>query len=248
MALYFLALYKQPTMPDSVNVHLRLTIDGTEVEAAVPVPAGRSPRRVLLPVLRGLTDTVVRIAEQAAGGGGGVSCRKGCDSCCRQMVPISATEAYGLAETMGGMDPQAAAEVMERFDVACERLEEAGLLGRLERRAELSAAELQQLDRDYFAAGVGCPFLVDHACSIHAERPLACREFLVTSPAEFCANPTGDRVRQVELGAKVSVALASREEQGWLPLVLARHFVARYPEKATVAVPAEELQGILRAL
>jgi Fe-S-cluster containining protein len=231
-------------MSENVTVHLRLMIDGVEVEPGVAVPAGRSPRRVLLPVLRGLTDTVVRIAER----GVTVSCRKGCDACCRQMVPISATEAYGLAETIERMEPQEAAGVMERFDVACERLEELGLLGRLERRGELSESELKALDRDYFAAGVECPFLVDHACSIHAERPLACREFLVTSAAENCARPGDGGVEQVVLGAKVSVALLSQEERGWLPLVLARGFMARYPEKATVGAPAEGLQAILRAL
>jgi Fe-S-cluster containining protein len=34
-----------------------------------------------------------------------------------------------------------------------------------------------------------CPFLEDESCSIHPDRPLVCREYLVTSPAELCAGP-----------------------------------------------------------
>jgi len=200
---------------------------------------------MLLPILQNLTDTVVQIAEQSAPGT--VSCRKGCDACCRQMVPISAAEAHGLAATIDALPPQHAAAIQERFDVACESLEDAGLMPRLLNRKALSAEELQQLDRDYFAAGIACPFLEDHACSIHAVRPLACREFLVTSPAQHCRNPTADKVVQLPLPAKVSVALWGREDQGWLPLLLARGFVAKYPEKP-VANPAAELQAILQAL
>ncbi len=43
--------------------------------------------------------------------------------------------------------------------------------------------------RRYFHLGIACPFLEDESCSIHADRPISCREYLVTSPAVNCADP-----------------------------------------------------------
>src|ERR1035437_3626270 len=103
-------------MSQSINVHLKLMVDGVEIEAAVPVPAHPSPRRVLLPILQGLADTVVRIAQESAARQ--VSCSKGCDACCRQMVPISPTEAYALGVLIDSLPPDRAAAILARFEEA----------------------------------------------------------------------------------------------------------------------------------
>lgn len=234
-------------MPKSQNVLIKLTVDGVEIEGAVELPVGQIPRQVLLPVLQRLTDAVVDIAQQQAEATGEkVSCRKGCDACCRQMVPIAPSEAFGLAEYLDSLPAAVAVPILERFDLAVEALQDKGLLESLKHRERLSEAELHALDRAYFAAQVACPFLVDKACSIHAVRPLACREFLVSSPAEFCRQPEGDKVRQVAVGAKLSRALMEREGD-WVPLVLARRYVAKNrPEHVKDAKAA--LSGMLKSL
>ncbi|MCL2648049.1 MAG: YkgJ family cysteine cluster protein [Phycisphaerales bacterium] len=227
------------------TLHLKLTIDGYEVEAAVEVPEQPSPRRLLLPILQRLADTVVHIAEQSCAAK--VSCRKGCDACCRQMVPISPTEAYALAALMERVPPRRVAAILEGFDRGRERLADVGLLGRLQDRQVLTSDQQRQLDRDYFAADVACPFLEDCACGIYPDRPLACREFLVTSPAEHCQHPTADKVTQLPLSAKVSLALIA-QDQNWLPLILARDFVSTHPELISAESPAQSLQQILSVL
>ena len=227
------------------TLHLKLTIDGHEVEAAVEVPERPGPRRLLLPILQQLTDTVVQIAERSSSSK--VSCRKGCDACCRQMVPISPTEAYALAALMETLPPRRVAAILERFDRAREKLAELELLDRLRDRHTLTLTQQQQLDRDYFAARVACPFLENRACGIHPDRPLACREFLVTSSAGHCRRPTADKVAQLPLSAKVSLAL-SDQDKDWLPLVLARDFVNAHPEPISSETPAQSLQQILIAL
>jgi len=231
------------------NVLVKLTVEGVGIEGAVELPAGRSPRRELLPALRRSTDTIVGIAqERVESAGEQVSCRKGCDACCRQMVPLAPAEVFALAAYLDGLAPAKAAAVLERFDQAVEALEEKGLAEALRNRQGLSAAEMQALDRAYFAAQIACPFLEDRACSIHEVRPLVCREYGVTSAAEFCVQPEGDKVRQVVLGARVSQALMqSQRGAEWVPLVLAREFAARHRETIT-ASPAEALRGILKRL
>jgi Fe-S-cluster containining protein len=230
------------------TLRIKLTIAGCEVEAAVSVPTVPAPRQGLLPILRNLTDTIVTIAEQQAQADGrSVSCRKGCDACCRQMVPISPAEAHGLAEAVGGLSPELQSRILKRFERAEDQLARAGLLPRLETRHALSPAEQHQLDVDYFRAEIPCPFLEHRACTIHAVRPLACREYLVTSPAENCRNPTADQVRELALPAKVSTALASEDTAAWLPLTLARRFLAANPIAEAVDARAT-LNAILAAL
>jgi Fe-S-cluster containining protein len=79
---------------------------------------------------------------------------------------------------------------------------------------------------DYFHAGVACPFLVNESCGIYPIRPMKCREYLVTSPAENCAAPTAETIRMVELPTTFSKHLfhfgrnPAAEGPKWLPLVL----------------------------
>jgi len=60
---------------------------------------------------------------------------------------------------------------------------------------------------EYFYEGVACPFLEEESCSIHPDRPLSCREYLVTSPAEYCSRPTAETIRQMRIQLKPSIAV-----------------------------------------
>jgi hypothetical protein len=61
---------------------------------------------------------------------------------------------------------------------------------------------------------------------------MACREYLVTSPAEECARPTPEGVRVVRLAAHAWSALAAAEaapgarSTPWVPLPFAPEWVA----------------------
>jgi hypothetical protein len=90
------------------------------------------------------------------------------------------------------------------------------------------------LGLDYFRIGVPCPFLEDESCSIHKERPIACREYLVTSPAEFCAKQEPGKVKGVPIPADVShsVRAADRGSSpvGWVPLLMSLDWAKNNPE------------------
>jgi Fe-S-cluster containining protein len=236
-------------MTTTQNIHIQLTIDGHSIEAAVPLPTTPSPRRLLLPTLQNLTNTIVTLAEQSAAlKNETVSCKKGCDACCRQMVPISPPEAHALAYLLEAMDPPTAQKILNKFDAAITQLEDAKLLELLQARHTLTPDQLKQLDILYFAAQIPCPFLEDHACSIHANRPLACREFIVSSHPKHCSTPGSGKVRQIPLPAKVSLALAKTDPTPWLPLPLARHFVSANKERTPKDLPESQLKKILNAL
>jgi hypothetical protein len=102
----------------------------------------------------------------------------------------------------------------------------------------------------YFRLGIPCPFLERESCSIHADRPLACREYLVTSAAENCASPTRDTVECVPMPVRLSGALgrlassAVAEETAWVPLVLAPEWAESHPD-ASPARPGPEWVSLL---
>ncbi|HUO06913.1 MAG TPA: YkgJ family cysteine cluster protein, partial [Phycisphaerae bacterium] len=230
-------------MSTASRIHIKLLVDGSEIEGAVDLPTPshlkNPPRRALLPVLQQLTDAVVNIAEQrAADAASPISCKKGCDACCRQMVPITPTEAHFLAHLLNALDAPLAARIRDRFQNALAALDSAGLLQKLLHRHLLPPEQLAQLDRHYFSLQLPCPFLEDHACSIHQHRPLACREFLVTSDPLHCTDPGSGRVAQVELGARISHALLATEP--WLPLSLVPTFTTENPEPIPTLTPPDD--------
>lgn len=191
------------------------------------MPSGPVALDELVPVLHGLAELMATLgAERAQAAGQAISCRKGCGACCRQPVPITDSEALWLARRVRELPEPRRSELRGRFDAALSQLDAAGVLAPLRSPAELEGPEVSRLGRAYFEVGVPCPFLEDESCSIHAERPLACREFLVTSAPEHCAAPSDERVVRVPLPAHAFRALRSldartRASAGWTTLVLA---------------------------
>jgi hypothetical protein len=91
---------------------------------------------------------------------------------------------------------------------------------------ETAAKQLNEIVLQYFHQGVACPFLEDESCSIHTARPLACREYLVSSPSAHCGAPSAGSVEKIEMVLKPSRALrtisrSGRFSQRFLPLILA---------------------------
>ena len=77
----------------------------------------------------------------------------------------------------------------------------------------------------------------DESCSIHQDRPVACREYLVTSAAENCSNPTAQTVRLISFPIKASDGLrqVGRSEHlrkmNFVPFVLALEWVNMHPDQ-----------------
>jgi Fe-S-cluster containining protein len=187
---------------------LRLTVGDLRVVHPITVPSAPVPATEVVPALQGLVNAVVAAAEA----GKSISCRKGCGACCRQLVPVSRTEGERLLALIAAMPAERRETLHARFAAAETIIDDAGLSDRAGRSdRELSLA--------YFALGIPCPFLEDESCSIHPDRPLVCREYLVTSPAELCAGPEQEGVTPVAV-PKVSMAARGLQDENedWFPL------------------------------
>jgi Fe-S-cluster containining protein len=218
----------------TVTGRIELRISGEPLAVAVTVPGGPTPLADLLPVFRGLTNAVVdRAVAKIEAVGKVVSCRAGCGACCRQVVPVAESEARSLARLVDGLPEPRRTAVRQRFAAAVSALAAVGVLEPLTRAYQSGGASPREVGLDYFRAGVACPFLEDESCSIHPDRPLACREYLVTSPAANCSAPSAESVEMVPLAGKPSAAVMAADRAataaGWVPLVLALDFAAAHP-------------------
>lgn len=221
----------------SVTANVELNVGDYRLQARITMPAGPTPIRLMLPVIQNFANALVDVAVKAVEDKGKkISCKAGCGACCRQLVPISETEARAIADLVEQLPEPRRAEIRERFAAARNRLQEAGMLDKLLHHERWAEDEVQQLGLDYFHLGIGCPFLEDESCSIHPERPITCREYLVTSPAENCAAPKAGAIDWVPLAGKVWTALARLDEPPpgarylrWVPLILAPEWAVDHP-------------------
>ncbi|HKB03948.1 MAG TPA: YkgJ family cysteine cluster protein [Gemmataceae bacterium] len=222
-----------------VTADIRLTIGGEPTHLAISVPEGATRSREFLPVVQGLADVVVGIGiRNVERQGEHISCRKGCGACCRQPVQVSESEALALARLVEAMPEPRRADVRARFADAIRRLDDAGLIDYFRHPNPMPGPEVLSLGMAYFRLGLACPFLEEESCSIHPDRPVACREFLVTTPAEECSRPAADNVRRVPMPARVGRAARAADRQGsgsatgWVPLVLALEWAEAHPEES----------------
>ncbi|HKP62740.1 MAG TPA: YkgJ family cysteine cluster protein [Polyangiales bacterium] len=223
-------------VPEFVNGTADLSVAGYQLRIEMEVPTGRKRPIHLLPLFHSVANALVEVAEtMVAEQGRTISCKKGCGACCRQLVPVSPSEARRLRELVDALPEPRRSEIRSRFADARARLEQAGMLERLadpRRFADTSST----LAIEYFRHGIACPFLEQESCSIHEDRPLACREYLVTSAAEHCSQPTAETVRCVKMPAEASSALLQLEPASadyaarWVTLALALDWANEHPD------------------
>ncbi len=105
------------------------------------------------------------------------------------------------------------------------------------------AKELKTLVSDYFNEGISCPFLEDESCSIHAVRPLVCREYLVTSPPENCSRQNDREIDRINLFLSPSKTVqhigvsGKMQDVGFVPLIRALELAEKFPESFEMRRP-----------
>lgn len=235
-------------------VNVELTVLGARVRGQARVPSTPTRTSEMLPAFRVVADTVVKLVERSVTQHGGmISCKKGCGACCRQPVPVAHSEAFRMREFVDSMEEPRRATVLARFAAAEGRVREAGLFDRLMHPERFTKAELAPTPMEYFRLGIACPFLEEESCSIYEERPLVCREYLVTSPPEYCSSPD-ERVAAVRMPLKSSEAAARLDGTEGVrfvkrvPLTLALRFAAENREAEGARTGPESLGEFLTNL
>lgn len=138
------------------------------------------------------SDTVLEFARAVVDhdsdhrlkGDNGVTCSAGCSACCSQAVPVSPAEVRSILAFIGGLDHALQRRFETRIEAARRRLAAAGLGPPT---PPPNTEDRHAFTHRYFEAGVPCPLLTDQGtCGVRPVRPLACREYLVTSDPRNC--------------------------------------------------------------
>ena len=218
-------------LSDQRELELELRIGGERLRLSARVPEAPLSLADFLPVFRSFADLIVQVAaREATALGRPPRCAPRCGACCRQPVPIAPAEALDLRHVVATLAPDHRERVLARFAKARERLAAAGLLERLRAdsgRAAGGAGARRALGLEYFALGIPCAFLEEESCSIYADRPLACREYLVSSEPANCSRPEAAAVAVIEVPRRLSMLLFDLSAEdlpdgpAWLPLALA---------------------------
>lgn len=238
---------KAPAVPMR-TANVEITVKGRRLRMQFNVPEAAVGPGEMMPLFRAvsaaLTKTAISEVEKA---GHKISCKRGCGACCRQLVPISAVEAREVGKLVERLPEPRRSEVKQRFADASKRLEEAGLLPQLRNPGAFDREQMKSLDLEYFAYRIACPFLEEESCSIYEDRPIACREYLVVSPAEHCSEATAVNVRAIApIAGPVSAGIPSADMSPsgkpvkWVPLILAVEYAGNHPEELA-ARPAPEM-------
>ncbi|HEY4330374.1 MAG TPA: YkgJ family cysteine cluster protein [Phycisphaerae bacterium] len=183
---------------------------------SVDLPPGDAQTQVL-GACRQLTDVVTAEAiRRSQEHGAAITCAAGCGACCRQIVRITSIEALALAKLVAEMPAARQAIIRARFAAAMDKLRAAGIVapaisGQRPRFSihppDLTDAEWREFAHAYFKLAIACPFLEDESCGIYADRPLICREYLVTSPVRHCQSLETAQTKTVPLTMQVSERL-----------------------------------------
>lgn len=227
-----------------------LDLCGKKHECSVNLPAGPVPVSTLLPVVNAVADLVVHAHSSAKP----VSCRAGCGACCRQHVPVTHAEARRISALVASLPPDRKPVVHARFAAAVDKLRETGFFDILTGAADPGPDFIRSLAFRYFDLGIACPFLENESCSIYEDRPLRCREYLVTSPPSLCAAPERQPIKTIPFPNWPSKALASigRGDESlhpaFLTLTLALEWANLHPEPETPLPAADILRNFLVAL
>ena len=235
-----------------------ISISGADwqLEAQVAVPVGPTEVSELLPLARALSDAIVgetvKAVEQS---GERISCKKGCGACCRHLVAISEVEARRLRQVVKEMPEARRSEIRARFVKAIEQLEEAGLLQQLRQTEQLAGPAYISTSAAYFDQHLACPFLEDESCSIYTERPITCREYMVTSPAERCTQPIANEISIVNMPLRVFNSVArwqvppsTHSLERWVPLILALEWAEAHPSDPPPQPGTELLRELIENL
>jgi hypothetical protein len=104
----------------------------------------------------------------------------------------------------------------------------------------------------YFRTGVPCPFLEDESCSIYPDRPLVCREYVVTSPPALCATLGEGKVQRVLVQLSLWIILSrAASDDGrleWMPLIDALDYAASRPRPAPRRQGPQYVEAVLKLL
>lgn len=164
-------------------VDAEIQVLGKPLRFRIGVQDWMAPMSALVPVARVICDELLNaVLDDHIRKRGTVSCRKGCAACCSYLVALSMPEVFQLRKEFSQMPADDRIPILKSCVNAARKI-----LKQEKTQSQINEfTDLQQISDWYMGLNLRCPLLKDGLCSIYDERPLACREYFVQSPPDWC--------------------------------------------------------------
>jgi len=178
------------------------------IKGRVCINEGSMALYELVPMAYELTNILVKRAKmKKERAGRQISCKAGCGSCCSQMVPLSPPEAFHLMNILDSVPHAQRSILFKELDRIAGQLKDKKMIeGLLD--PEYHDEPVLKIAKQYFYLNMPCPFLREGSCFIYPNRPIACREYNVTSPPAWCSDPYSHEIEKVPMPIPFSAPLA----------------------------------------
>jgi len=158
-----------------------------------------------LPARALATKLSLLVLDRLRKSGKHIPCRKGCSACCSYLVPLSIPEVFRLREEVSAMPSDRGNAVLRSSLTAARKILDRGPENFEKDGPVLESGQIgmDRLSRWYAGLNLECPFLRDSLCSCYGQRPVACREHMVTSVESSCSADGADEPAAVRMPASV---------------------------------------------
>jgi Fe-S-cluster containining protein len=198
--------------PRRHSINFELDVFDPPVQLAISFIPGPAKLADLVPTARLLCDELTGVfARNVQTHGEKITCHKGCAHCCRYLVPVSAAEAFRMKDEILAIPTARRTAVVHSSLFAAGRILNSKIPNLTAGEcagAQTSNSHLHNISDWYRSLKLTCPFLANEACTIYQQRPLVCRECMVTSPAPMCDSHSPAYARAVPLAVSVAEALS----------------------------------------
>lgn len=192
-------------------LEVKLDIFGKRLH--ICIDAKNTPAKLsdLVPLARLLSTKITSITRRHITNNRDViPCRPSCSQCCRYLVPLTIPEAMYLTEEVTAMAQSERTFVEESFLMAARcilELTPKHFVEKLTKTEPLTHSKLKDISDWYRQINLPCPFLLNGLCTIYEQRPVACREYLVTGSASNCKADGTNYAQRVKMPVSIFEAL-----------------------------------------
>jgi Fe-S-cluster containining protein len=174
---------------DAEILSFELDVAGKTVPFRINVVSKQATLADIVPLARTIADKLILTFLDTLGRTGqSIPCQKGCSACCsRYLVPLSVPEMFRLREELLAMPADNSRQILQScLDTAEKILDSRFQTSYLKSFSKSGQSQISQISKWYAGLKLACPLLSDGLCMSYEQRPLACREHMVTGSNFFC--------------------------------------------------------------
>ena len=193
-------------------IDFELQLYGQRVCFQMDVPDAAFSLSDIVPMASAISDRITgAVIDKFQSDGAQISCEKGCSACCSYLVPLSIPEVFWLEEIILGKGKSTSRQLMRTCLLAARSILKQKPPGMYSceagNQAEQRTVDISAVADWYSNLKIECPFLLNGICVVYEQRPLVCREHLVTVLPQLCRKKNG-LARAMDMPVRVSTALS----------------------------------------